>query len=494
MSADRPNIILITSDQQRFDTVAPWAPSFMRTPHYDILRREGVHFTSAYADCPLCVPVRTSIMTGKSSLNHGCFWNGPTNGYFGDDATLPSLLHDAGYQTAAIGKMHFGPQRKRHGFGEMIIPEDYYREMASSGFPYQPMHHGMGQNELYPALATVPENLTITNWTADQCVRYIRDRRDPTIPFFLWCSFTKPHPPLDPPEPYFSMYRSLPVPPPVYGDWSGDNCPEIIKRERENWSQDLIPPEIIKEARAAYLGLVTQVDYNMGRVFAALQDMGLWDDALILYCSDHGDYLGDHHCGSKSFFHEPVSHVPFVMRLPKSWKDRRHGSVVDSVVTHADILPTLVGVAGGSLPPEVDGQDLISLSRHTLDRPREFLEGTVKDYHRGEGDHYYFALTDGKWKYIWYVEQGQEQLFDLTSDPKEERNLALLPEFSEKRTEMYEELCRRGAARGSDYVRDGRMVSLPVVKPWTEGETTQDRRNRFWPGLHTEFYEVDVRH
>jgi len=98
--------------------------------------------------------------------------------------------------------MHFGPERRRHGWDEMILPADYYRQMERSGLPFQPMRHGLGQNELYPTMATVPEALTLTSWTAERCVDYIRERRDPTKPFLLWCSFSKPHPPLDPHETY----------------------------------------------------------------------------------------------------------------------------------------------------------------------------------------------------------------------------------------------------------------------------------------------------
>ncbi len=195
MSIQQPNILLITTDQQRFDTCGPRAPAWMRTPHFDHLCREGVRFDAAYADCPLCVPARASIMTGKTVYAHGMTGNGDTSKYFGEANTLPTVLRELGYQTAAIGKMHFGPQRCRHGWEEMILPADYYRQMARSGLPFQPMRHGLGQTELYPTLATVPEILTLTSWIAEQCVDYILERRDPTRPFLLWCSFSKPHPP-----------------------------------------------------------------------------------------------------------------------------------------------------------------------------------------------------------------------------------------------------------------------------------------------------------
>ncbi|HUU70509.1 MAG TPA: sulfatase-like hydrolase/transferase [Planctomycetota bacterium] len=153
MAKDRPNIILITTDQQRYDTCGPAAPTFMRMPHFDNLSREGITFSKAYADCAVCVPARVGIMTGKTALLHGKLDNGETSAVLGRENTLPGCMRTLGYQTAAIGKMHFGPERVRHGFDDMIIPSDYYRQMERSGVPVKPMHHGLGQNGLHPRAA-----------------------------------------------------------------------------------------------------------------------------------------------------------------------------------------------------------------------------------------------------------------------------------------------------------------------------------------------------
>ena len=482
---DRPNILLVTSDQQRYDTCGPLAPPFMRTPHFDHLAREGIAFSRAYADCPLCVPSRISIMTGQYVFSHGNPSNGPTTGTIDNRASLPSRLRALGYQTAAIGKMHFGPERARHGFDEMILPADYYIAMRNAGHALQPMRHGLGQNELYPGLATVPEAMTLTAWIADQCVSYVKERRDPTAPFFLWCSFSKPHPPLDPPEPYYSMYRACDIPEPVYGDWSGDDqAPEAFKRLRQSWSVDLIPKQVIREARAAYYGLITHVDYAMGRVFAALQDLNLFNDTLILYTSDHGEYLGDHHAGAKSFFHEPSAHVPMVLRLPKPWADRRHGTTCASVVTLADVLPTLVSAAGGAPPEGIDGTDLAAVARGDLE-PRPFLVATGPSI----DDPPYLGITDGRWKYIYWPEGASDQLFDLETDPRELRNLAGNAEHAAIRLNLRDRMEAWLQAHGQSWLQDGQLPARPL-----RGDSVADRRNTYWPGYHTEFYDVDVRH
>lgn len=470
--SSRPNILLITTDQQRYDTTRPGAPSFLRIPHIDQLSREGVAFTSAYADCPICVPARVSIMTGQYVFTHGMGGNGKTSDVMGRAGTLPTRLRELGYQTAAIGKMHFTPGRVRHGFDEMIIPPDYYQEISRRGYETKSMRHGSGSNDLYPGMAPVPEALTLTSWTADRCVEYLEERRDPSVPFFLWCSFTKPHPPLDPPEPYYSMYRNSPIPDPVYGDWSEDQrCPEVFKRVRKQRSFDAIPIEVIRDARAAYYGLITQVDYSMGRVLGALENSGISEDTLIVFASDHGEFLGDHHTGAKTFFHEPSAHIPLILRPPSSW-DSPRGITMDSLVTLADILPTLVRASAGAssgdgelknpLEGRIDGQDLIALARGELENPRRYLEAMSTQYDQAGKMPDYLAITDGILKYIWYPEGGTEQLFDLRSDPSELTDQVDNSDYQDALEELRQQLIDRNEARGSRWVRNGLLVARTV--------------------------------
>ncbi len=176
--------------------------------------------------------------------------------------------------------------------------------------------------------------------------------------------------------------------------------------------------------------------------------------------------------------------MPLVLRLPQSWADRRHGSTVASPVTLADVLPTLVGAAGGRTPEGCDGRDALSVARGQAPG-RDYLEAIG---HVGEKPQY-FAITDGRWKYIWFTEGPCEQLFDLQTDPKELRDLAGVQEFEPKRAELQARMVELHQARGSQWVSDGRMLALPP-----RGDSVTDRRNHNWPGYHTEFYGVDVRH
>lgn len=477
--ASKPNILLVTTDQQRFDTCGTRKPSFMRTPHLDQLGFEGIVFSAAYADCPVCVPARLSIMSGKFATTHGMIYNGGSVQVLGRDDTLPGRLRRLGYQTAAIGKMHFGPQRCRHGFDEMILPDDYYRAMARAGHPCQPMHTGLGQNEIHPGMSTVPEALTLTSWTAEQCVDYIRERRDPTAPFFLWCSFAKPHPPFDPPEPYYSMYRQCKIPPPAVGDWTwGEGCPPILDQTRKGMKHDLVPPEVWREARSAYYGLVTQIDYNLGRVLGALVETKLYNDTLIVFTSDHGELLGDHGAAGKCYFYEGSAHVPFIVRPPKSWK-RCPGSEVRTPVTHADLLPTLVAAAGETAA-DVDGVNLLAQEGMAA---RRYVIGV------GGANVRQAAITDGRWKYLWFPQGAREQLFDLEADPYELGSLAADPAAIGERDRLRAALIEELRRRGSDYVAGDRLVEEPLATV-DEAELRAGCGN----GWITEYCATDTRH
>jgi arylsulfatase A-like enzyme len=400
-------------------------------------------------------------------------------------------LSDCGYGTAAIGKMHFTPQRARYGFGEMLLPDDYYRAMAESGNPLQPMRHGLGQNELYPGMATVPECSTLTAWTAEQSVRFIRDRRDPTVPFFLWASFSKPHPPLDPPEPYASMYRECAIPDPVDSLWSaGDDSPPAVVRQAQSRDYDLMSPTVIAAARAAYFGLVTQIDYSVGRILAALSDVHLLDETMIIFTSDHGEMLGDHRCGGKVLFYEPSARVPLIVRPAPAAQLDLHGLSSDALVTHADITATILAAAGASAPSGATGIDLLAVAERKL-LARSHLLGLggmegVPITNSGRLPTY-LAVTDGRWKYIWYTEGGIRQLFDLQNDPQERRDLA---SAEPRRCDELEHLIVAELERhGGKWLLDGRLACLPP-----QNDAERDRRARQRVGFHTERFAADVRH
>ena len=493
----RPNILLITTDQQRFDTIRSLGNPLIRTPHIDHLVRNGIAFTSAYSDCPVCIPARWTLMNGLRAASYQHAYYQDRDPLAVDPAhSLPGLLSGAGYQTHAVGKMHFWPERARYGFDSIRLPRDYYRYMEKHPHLGRPMMHGIGQNEMYPAMATVAEPQTLTAWTVDESIDFL-ETRDPTCPFFLWTSFSKPHPPLDPPEPYHSMYRDKPVPEPVVGDWTDG----LLDKAGHIWDdrghpEDFLPRDVRDDAMRAYYGLITQIDYNLGRLFARLNEMGLWDETVILLTSDHGEMFGDHHGYGKAMFFEGSAHVPFIIKPPKArfsspeTADWQPGTRCAIPVGLCDVLPTVMEMAGISLMQHdvpTDGINVLSLlnpterERHAQGEPVRYVMGEVS------GDHPKHFITDGRWKYIHHLNGGLTLLFDLHTDPKEQSNLAQQPEATLELQRLEEELKHRLRAVGH--------ADLDVSGAWLDQEADPVcRRNESFPGLHSTHYEIDVLH
>ncbi|MCK6488991.1 MAG: sulfatase-like hydrolase/transferase [Planctomycetes bacterium] len=474
---DQHHLLLITTDQQRFDTIAAAGCPWMRTPHLDWLCDTGIRYARAYADCPVCVPSRYSIMTGRHSFRQQAAFNPWNPANIVRSATLPALLGAAGYQTRAVGKMHFVPERDHLGFQHMELLADYYRQAARHGL--HPMDTGLGQNEMSPGLATVPEHLSLTRWTAERSVDFL-ETRDRSRPFFLWTSFAKPHPPFDPPPAYWELYRDATLPEPLRGDWSAraDDVPAGMRRASYSLnSVDRFSPERVRQMRRAYYALVTQVDYALGHLFARLRELGLLDTTTILFTSDHGDLLGDHHLGGKSVYCEGSAHVPFLLRpAPALLRDApAGGTVVDDLACLVDVLPTLLGAAGLAAPDGLDGRDLLADRRQG--RPgRDHLLGEYQEL---------FGILDGRWRYHWCAEGGAELLFDLQADPGETRDLVRAGGHGEVLERCRRRLAAHLEATGNPFAAgDGRLQGRPV-RPLTRGG---------WPGFHSLAEPNDVCH
>ncbi len=420
----KPNIVLVTTDQQRGDCLGFMKSSHpVMTPHLDQLSHESLVFTRAYSDAPVCVPARTSIMTGQNAYTHGVHTMGAYPIPVKPEETLPGILRAEGYQTHAAGKMHFHPPRARYGFERMrLVPEDYVNDLERT--PYAGMYrgHGMGGNEIYPAYSAVPERHSTTNWTIDESIDFLR-QRDPQAPFFLWTSFEAPHPPFDPPESYVRLYDGLDIPSAVRSNWSESaDEPNWLANRRRTYNLEGLSVDLVKSARKHYYAMITHIDYQLGRLFGELKSQKLWENTIILFTSDHGELLGDHAMFHKSCYLEGAARIPFLLRIPDQCNRTglRPGDRVHVPVQLSDICPTLASLAGASAPSGMvwDGASLADtegLSR--LQRRTVF--GCI-----GEKNGFMYMAASERWKYIYYEWGGKEQLFDLAADPDERINLA----------------------------------------------------------------------
>lgn len=410
----RPNILLITSDQHRADALGAAGHGTVQTSNLDQLAYEGVIFDRAYSDCPVCIPARTTMITGRQAHRNGIPRYAEHERVARDrEDFLGSRMTAAGYQTELVGKTHWHCEPSfRAGFEHItwqaLMRKKHVRQGKSAGVL------GLGFNGFSTALSPVAPEDTLTGWTIERSVEFMQ-LRDRTQPFFLWVSLQDPHPPFTAPEPYFSLYDGQ-DPDPVTSEWSGDEtCPRTHYIQKMGMKTHLMSPKQLAKSRSVYYGMVTFMDHQLGRLIGTMQYQGDWDNTLVIYTSDHGEFLGDHGTGKKNSFCECSARVPFIVRFPKTWRDRPEirellGTRSDALVELSDLLPTLCDLAGAELPPDLDGQSLMPLLGGRGSFDRDFLHGHIDDSH---------MYKDGDYKYLYFADDGSEQLF--RADDKDDR-------------------------------------------------------------------------
>ena len=480
MSDPKPNILLITTDQQRFDTIQALGNDRIYTPHLNWLVDEGLTFERCYADAPICMPSRATIMTGKCGYTTGLVGNSDRVRPMAENPTLPGLLTADGYQTRAQGKMHFAPMRANYGFEHMELPMDYYRACNRNQDAALPKAHGVGENEVEPVISTVHETQSLTHWTVQRSIDFL-ETRDETRPFFLWTSFTKPHPPLDPCANYWALYQNMDMPDPVRGDWSV-SAPEVpqgfLQPTYHLNNMYRLGEEQRRNVRRAYYATITQIDYSLGLLFARMRELGLLENTWIVFTSDHGDMLGDHWMGAKSVFLEGASHVPLIVRPPQSsWEMHELGGTRHAgPVTLADIMPTLLNIAGVAPPDDVDGRDLLRQAS-AEEHDRVLFGSSCGDF---------FSVTERRYKYQWCRMGGSELLFDIENDPREEHELIRAGAHTEVHRRMRASLLEFLGRHHPELVQDGE----PVADSAPSGPAAVGR----WPGYHSTVVASDVLH
>lgn len=476
----RDNILLITTDQQRFDTINAWGNQSIFTPHLNYMAAMGISYRNCYASCPICVPSRTTIMTGKQGYESGVTSNATHETFMQactkDRSTLPAILTDAGYQTCAKGKMHFQPARAHYGFEQMRLPLDYMRRNDSLEGKIRPKAHGIGECEMEPAISTVDTKDSITTWIADETIDFL-ETRDTTRPFFLWTSFTKPHPPFDPCRDFWELYDGIPLPPPVTGDWSAnlnDTPQGFLAGAYENTNMHLLGPEQKQAVRRAYYACITQVDYSLGRIFGALRENNLFENTWIIFTSDHGEMLGDHHMSQKNLFFEGSAHVPLII-MPPLGRNLSHNISVQTLTDLADIYPTILSMAGITPSPALSGINLLD----PIPLDRTFYGNSLNRN---------FCIMEKNYKLVYSATGNHTLLFDIKKDPMEQHNLISNPDLSDIRKRLVQRLLSHTARYTPEALNDkGQFLTYDA--PGFPG----DMPGR-WFGFHYKDYSVDTFH
>ena len=473
MPDSRPNVLLIMVDQMRADCLGIAGHPVVQTPNLDALAAAGARFSNGYSACPVCVPARRTLITGKKPSSHGVVTNYKTGL---EGPTLPEVLRNSGYQTALVGKFHLWPKRKSYGFETMVWSDtakgdrtsnddyDRYLESAGLGISRPPMAHGIGTCSWMARPWHMEEQYHFSNWCADSAIDVL-DRRDPTRPFFLNVNFAHPHPPCTPPRFYYDRYAGRTLPGPIVGEWAKVfDEPQRGLSTMNSWRVAL-EPEVMNRFRAAYYASIEHIDAQIGRILYALSDKEETErnNTVVIFVSDHGEMLGDHQWLRKRTPYEGSTHIPYLIWFPESLGIPGK-QVIDAPVELMDIMPTLLDIVEVDIPDRVDGSSLLPLLTTEGADWREYLHGECSDIPTlDSGMHY---LTDGKRKYIWFPGRGKEQFFDLEADPGELINLIDTPGFHEEIAMWRKRLVDELEGRDEGFVRDGVLRKL-------DGSTTK---------------------
>jgi arylsulfatase A-like enzyme len=494
------NILFIMCDQLRFDYLSCYGHPHLHTPNIDALAARGVRFTRAYVQSPVCGASRMSFYTGRYVQSHGASWNEIPLKV--GEMTMGDYLRPLGRRTALVGKTHM--RADIEGMERLgIDPASQIGVLVSEcGFePYERDDglHGVGPDGRYDPMlprynaylnekgygganpwhdwanagedqfgkigsgwamrharkpARVKEEDSETPYTTRRAMQFIEEAADD--PWCLHLSYIKPHWPYIAPAPYNVMYGPEHVIPAVRSDLERQNPHPIYRHfTQHRVGQSFARDEVRAEVVPVYMGLIKQIDDQLGVLFQFLKERGRGDDTLIVFTSDHGDYLGDHWMGEKDLFHEPSVRAPLIVCDPSHQADPTRGSACDELVETIDLLPTFLDVLGAdpasqshrlegrSLAPFLHGGKAENWRRFVFSEYDYSLTPTAAELGVAPRDARLFMVADKRLKYI-HAEGFRPMLYDLKADPDEFRDLGDDPEYERECERMADALANWG--------------------------------------------------
>lgn len=459
-SQERPNIIFVITDQQRFDTIAAGGFPYMKTPTLDRMVGEGTYFRQTYVTSPSCAPSRASLFTGVYPHTNGVFRNDEPWAF-----SWVQQLAESGYRCVNIGKMHTSPFEDSFGFHERHVVEN--KDRATARLPFfldhwdkaiwtrgfeKPSRVTYRRREDYRSslgafVWELPDELHSDNFVPEFAQMWL-DSYTGNEPFFLQVGIPGPHPPYDPTQEYLDLYADADLPEAILSDEDLASQPTALKKLREQHlavDHDAVvhlanpTKEQLRRQRQHYFANVSMIDAQMAKLIEAVERRGVLDDTIIIFTSDHGDSLNDHGHSQKWSMYEQSVRVPAIVWAPGRVAE---GRVVDDLVSLFDFAPTILELAGLPVPDWMEAQSLLPYLDGEECEPRKF----VFSEHAGDrifnGTEFMTMIRSQRYKLVHFVDSDEGQLFDMDNDPKEIDNLWDDPAYQATRQELITEILK----------------------------------------------------
>ena len=460
MAIKKPNIILIITDQQRYDTINALGYPHMETPTLDKMTNEGMHFSNCFITGASCVPARASLFTGYYPHTTGVLRNGDPW-----SRTWVEKLAETGYRCINVGKMHTIPFNASAGFHERYVVENkdrflegrYYfdewdKALAAHGLIKQQRSEYRKREDYNERLGAfeweLPEHLH-SDFFVGNMAKWWVDSYPTTEPLFLQVGFPGPHPPYDPIPSYAKPYLKKDIPLPKVTKAELEGLPPAYKELRQHNTEvdhdsvvwNLNPSEEqLHRMWAYYLANVTMIDEKIGELLKALDEKGYLDNAVVIFTSDHGDSMGDHGQIEKWTLYDEIVRTPCIFWTKNSDLLSGSGRNVAGQCQLFDLGPTILEYAGIEIPDTFEAKSLMSALQNQKWDPREYvfceqvadtnLTGTLMET----------MIRSEKWKLVYFLKETAGQLFDLVNDPEEKKNLWDSSEHSSIKQELHDRL------------------------------------------------------
>jgi arylsulfatase len=453
MPEQRPNIIFIITDQQRYDTIRALGFDYMDTPHLDRLVEEGVSFTDCHVTAASCAPARASLFKGYYPHTTGILKNADRW-----RRSWIELLNDAGYHCTNIGKMHTWPYTTELGFDERYVVENkdrylegrYYFDEWDKALRFRGLIKQ--QRELYRKRPDYRDRLGAFEWELPEDTHpdtFVGDMAcwwintyPKTEPLFLQIGFPGPHPPYDPVPRYAEPYLKKDLPLMEVTEEELENQPPPLKELRIHNNEidhdsvvlELNPTHEQRQLqRAYYLANVTMIDEKVGQILAALDKQGYLENAVVIFTSDHGDCLTDHGHSQKWTMYDLITRIPLTVWSPGRFQG---GRTIDALCQQMDLGPTILELAGVEIPPTLEAVTMLP-ALYGADWPgrthvfaEQAKDGILT------GCEFMTMVRNKSWKLVHFLDEPYGQLFDLAHDPTEIRNLWLDPAAADMKQEL----------------------------------------------------------